>query len=150
MIGIGDFDGKSRRRKEVRTREDQVMWMGRKYRRDKKSGYYICTTLDEKGKRKRLHVAVWEAYWGREVPRGCVIHHLDWNKSNNNIENLICVWVWEHEAIHNPSKAKGSEGSVGIEGSVGGREWAYELIKTRVQGVPPDCDVDESERKKCE
>lgn len=61
-------------------------------------------------------------------PGGCVIHHLDWDKTNNTIENLICVTVAEHERIHNP----GGSGS-------GGREWGYELLKNRtVDGLPPD------------
>lgn len=87
----------------------------------KPPGYYVCTT----GERKRLHVAVWEAYWGCEVPAGCVIHHLDWNKSHNAIKNLICLTHREHEAVHNPTP-----------GRAGGREWGYELIKTRVDGLP--------------
>jgi hypothetical protein len=37
MIGIGDYDGKSRNTRKVRTREDQVMFCGKKYRRDKKT-----------------------------------------------------------------------------------------------------------------
>lgn len=121
MIGIGDYDGKSRNTRHVRTREDQVMFMGKKYRRDKKTGYMVCTS----GKRQRLHVAMWEAYWGREVPRGCVIHHLDWNKTHNEISNLICVTVEEHETIHNKI------------GGEAGKRWGYELIKTRgVDGCP--------------
>ena len=94
---IGDMLNNNKRR-EVKTREDQVMFMGRKYRRDKVTGYYICTS----GDRKRLHVAMWENYWGREVPGGCVIHHLDWNKTNNAIENLVCLTHEEHELVHNP------------------------------------------------
>lgn len=62
-------------------------------------------------------------------PGGCVIHHLDWDKTNNTIENLICVTVAEHERIHNSGASDVS----------GGREWGYELIKTRtVDGLPPD------------
>ena len=98
---IGDLLNTNKRR-EVRTRLDQVMYMGRKYRQDKKTGYYVCTT----GERKRLHVAMWEHEAGREVPPGCVIHHLDWNKSNNIIENLVCVTVSEHNLIHNPPATK--------------------------------------------
>ena len=60
-------------------------------------------------------------------PGGCVIHHLDWDKTNNTIENLICVTVAEHERIHN--KIGGDEG----------RAYGYELLKSRtVDGLPPD------------
>lgn len=127
MIGIGDYDGRSRNRKSVRTREDQVMYMGKKYRRDAATGYYVCTS----GSRGRLHVAVWEATWGCRVPRGCVIHHLDWDKSNNTAENLICVTISEHERIHN------------IIGGEEGKAWGYELVKTRgVNGLPPEVEVE--------
>ena len=44
MIGIGDYDGKGRVRREVVTREGQLMFMGKKYRLDPDSGYYVCTT----------------------------------------------------------------------------------------------------------
>ena len=40
---IGDLLNTNKRR-DVKTREDQVMFMGKKYRRDKKTGYYVCTT----------------------------------------------------------------------------------------------------------
>jgi len=59
-----------------------------------------------RGRDGRLHVAIWEHEAGREVPPGCVIHHLDWDKSNNVIENLVCVTVSEHNLIHNPPAAK--------------------------------------------
>lgn len=112
---IGDLFNTNKRR-EVKTRADQVMFMGKKYRQDKRTGYYICTT----GKsRKRLHVAVWTNAWGWDVPPGCVIHHLDWNKTNNNIANLFCVTVEEHEIIHNKI------------GGEAGKEYGYKLMQAR-------------------
>lgn len=96
MIGIGDFDGKSRNTRKVVTRVGQKMFNGKKYAQEE-SGYYVCTT----GERKRLHVAIWEHEHGMEVPPGCVIHHKDWCKTNNSIENLTCVTVADHEMIHN-------------------------------------------------
>lgn len=86
-------------------------------------GYYVCTT----GSRKRLHVAMWETvHSGKRVPEGCVIHHLDWDKSHNEPDNLICVTVEEHERIHN------------IIGGEAGKALGYELLKNRVDGLPPD------------
>lgn len=119
---IGDLLNTNKRR-EVRTRVDQVMFCGKKYRCDEKTGYYVCTS----GKRKRLHVAMWEQAAGREVPAGCVVHHLDWNKSNNTVGNLVCVTVSEHNLIHNPPA--GSD--------VGGREYGYEIKRARGLDVPP-------------
>lgn len=114
---IGDLFNINKRR-EVRTREDQVMYMGKKYRQDKKTGYYVCTS----GARKRLHVAMWEAEAGVAVPPGCVIHHVDWVKTHNEISNLVCVLVSEHERIHN---------------TPGGKEFGEKLKKERGTGVPP-------------
>ena len=121
MLGIGNFDKVNTRK--VVTREGQKMYMGKKYAQDKRTGYYTCTS----GDRKRLHVAIWEHEHGVRVPPGCVIHHLDWNKSNNNIENLICVTVWEHEKIHN------------IIGGDKGKAYGYELIESRDdRGLPKE------------
>lgn len=118
MIGIGDFVKVNRR--GVKTRETQVLFNGKLYSLSK-SGYYICST----GKRERLHVAVWKAKWGRDVPEGCVIHHLDWNKNNNSAENLICLTTEEHERVHN------------IVGGEEGRKLGYELLKTRSEDGTP-------------
>ena len=106
MLGIGDYDRVNTRK--VKTREDQILFNGKKYRQDKKTGYYICTT----GSRQRLHVAIWEYEHGMAVPDGYVIHHKDWCKTNNSIDNLACITIAEHEAIHNPKrKGKTDESS---------------------------------------
>lgn len=106
------------------TRIGQVIYKGKKYAIEKETGYLVCTT----GKRERLHIVKYreEVLGGKEVPPGCVIHHLDWNKTNNNINNLICLTVAEHEQIHN------------IIGGEAGKQWGYELVKNRVDGLPPD------------
>lgn len=101
---IGDLFNNNKR-KDVCTRLDQLMYKGKKYRQDKKTGYYICTT----GNRKRLHVAMWEAVNG-PVPEGYIIHHKDWNKTHNEISNFAMVTVAEHNLIHNrPSNPNAEE-----------------------------------------
>lgn len=65
---------------------------------------------------------MWEAEAGVAVPPGCVIHHVNWNKGDNVIENLVCVTVSEHERIHN---------------TPGGREFGEKLKKERGVGTPP-------------
>lgn len=102
---IGDLFNNNRRR-DVCTREGQKMYHGKKYAQDKETGYYVCTT----GERKRLHVAIWEHEHGMAVPPGCVIHHKDWCKTNNSVENLTCVTVEGHEEIHNHKE--GTHGEV--------------------------------------
>lgn len=118
---IGDMFNNNKKR-EVITREGQRMYMGKKYSVEEGTGYYVCTS----GARKRLHVVMWENKWGVEVPSGCVIHHLDWNKSHNEIDNLICLTVEEHERVHN------------IVGGEKGKKLGYELLKNRINGLPPD------------
>ena len=122
---IGDMLNNNKRR-EVKTREDQVMYYGKKYRQDKKTGYYVCTS----GDRKRLHVAMWEAEAGIAVPPGCVIHHVDWDKSHNEINNLVCVTISEHERIHNATDAQ-------IRAGIGGKEFGEKLKKERGLNCPP-------------
>lgn len=117
---IGDLLNNNKRR-EVKTREDQVMYMGRKYRREA-SGYYMCTT----GSRRRLHDVIWETEAGRRVPPGCVIHHVNWDKSVNEVWNLVCVTVAEHERIHNSHML-----------APGGREFGENLKKQRGLDCPP-------------
>lgn len=119
---IGDFLNNNTKR-EVCTRLDQLMYMGKKYRQEKGTGYYVCTT----GKRRRLHDIIWEHEAGREVPPGCVIHHVDWVKTHNTIENLVCVLVSEHERIHN---------------TPGGREFGEKLKKERGVGTPPGLETE--------
>lgn len=49
----------------------------------------------------QLHVEVWKAENGvEEVPRGHVIHHVDFNPLNNEPGNLRCVTRKEHAQIH--------------------------------------------------
>lgn len=116
---IGDL-WNNNKKKDVCTREDQRMFMGHKYRREAGTGYYVCTT----GDRKRLHVAMWEHEAGRCVPPGCVVHHLDWNKEHNEVDNLVCVSVEEHERIHN------------IIGGEKGKALGYEIKNSRGYCIP--------------
>lgn len=65
---------------------------------------------------------MWEAEAGMSVPVGCVIHHVDWVKTHNEIFNLVCVTVSEHERIHN---------------TPGGKEFGEKLKKERGLNCPP-------------
>lgn len=98
---IGDLFNNNKKR-DVITREGQRFYKGKKYAIEKDTGYYVCTTVDESGIRRRLHVVMWEAEHGEKVGEGEIIHHKDWNKNNNVPENLEKVTVEEHNLIHNP------------------------------------------------
>lgn len=68
---------------------------GYKFTRGVEGTYYRCAKL-----KKRMHVYVWEYYNG-EIPKGYEIHHIDGDKSNNDISNLQLVTSEEHHKIHN-------------------------------------------------
>jgi len=55
--------------------------------------------------KKYLHRAVWEFHHGK-INYGYHIHHIDGNRSNNNIENLECVSPLQHSRIHFNEKKK--------------------------------------------
>lgn len=60
-----------------------------------KDGYFECTTID----RLMLHNLIWELSNGK-IPKGYEIHHIDFCKTNNEIENLQLVTPSEHTKIH--------------------------------------------------
>lgn len=47
-----------------------------------------------------LHVYVWEMYHGRPVPDKYIVHHIDGDPANNEIENLIAMSKSEHARLH--------------------------------------------------
>jgi len=49
---------------------------------------------------KREHQAVMEKALGRLLVRGEVVHHIDGNKTNNDINNLVVMTKGEHMKYH--------------------------------------------------
>ena len=72
-----------------------VMFNGEKFRKDKRTGYYWTTAIP----RKSLHLSVFEFYGGVR-PDEFELHHLDFDKENNNVENIICISKKYHKKIH--------------------------------------------------
>ena len=70
-----------------------------------KSGYI---RMRRNGERRFEHVFVWESFFG-EIPEGCQIHHIDGDKTNNDIGNLQLVTALEHKRIHSGCKKDGDE-----------------------------------------
>jgi hypothetical protein len=64
-----------------------------KFTISKSTGYYRSTT--DRKKQVVLHRYVWEKNFG-EIPKGYDIHHIDWDKTNNKIENLELICHKEH------------------------------------------------------
>lgn len=74
-------------------------FMGNRYTKDDKTGYYLASKPSENGHRKRLHVAVWEAHNG-PVPKGMHVHHRTGDKSKNEIQDLEIMSEKEHLSWH--------------------------------------------------
>jgi len=51
-------------------------------------------------KRNRCYRKIWETFHNKKIPKGYHIHHIDGNRDNNCIENLMCVSAEEHFQIH--------------------------------------------------
>lgn len=65
-------------------------------------GYHVLT--HGKYRFKKLHRVIFEDYFGGVIPENHVIHHIDKNKLNNNIDNLMMLHVKDHNTLHHKSK----------------------------------------------
>ena len=61
------------------------------YRRNKRGWFQIPYST--------IHRDVWEFHYGK-IPDGYDIHHIDGDKANNQIDNLMCVTRKEHRQLH--------------------------------------------------
>lgn len=62
-----------------------------------------------------IHREIWKNHYG-EIPRAddgrsYEIHHIDGNRKNNSIENLLCITIREHYDIH---LSQGDYGAAGM------------------------------------
>ncbi len=83
---------------------NKAFFNGFSFRKDRKTGYYLCSKRTDIGKRERLHCYVWR-YFNGEIPKGYHIHHKDENKSHNDIENLECVIMPAHLSYHGKERS---------------------------------------------
>lgn len=74
---------------------EHQFYYGKKFYLDKKTGYWISSNTPH----IRAHVYVWEYHNGPRPPK-THIHHIDKDKSNNNIENLQVVSTSDHIRLH--------------------------------------------------
>lgn len=117
---------------------------GVKFTRDDETGYYLNSTL-----RKRMHRYVWEYYHGK-IPKFFQIHHIDGDRSNNDISNLEMIRVGEHQRLHGEKLSETERqmrrdnmaenarpAAIAWHKSEAGREWhrihGIETMKTREQ-----------------
>ena len=58
------------------------------YRRTKRNGKYYYE-----------HDEVWKKNYG-DIPKGMIVHHIDGNKRNNDIKNLMLLSIRDHNRLH--------------------------------------------------
>ena len=68
------------------------------------AGYQIITSAKEGNLKKRVHRLIWEDWYGKPVPKGYVIHHINEDKADNRIQNLQCVSNANHIRFHHKGK----------------------------------------------
>lgn len=59
-----------------------------------------------KYKNERLHRHIAKKYFGDEAVKGMVVHHIDGNRLNNEIENLQLMTNKEHVSLHSKQQAE--------------------------------------------
>jgi len=67
--------------------------------RDDKTGYYKHSCSSSSKSPIYLHRTVWESVYG-SIPKGFDIHHKDFDKSNNSIDNLEMLSTKDHLELH--------------------------------------------------
>jgi hypothetical protein len=67
---------------------------GIRFCRDEDAGYYRNGTLQ-----KLAHRHVWEVERG-PIPEGWHVHHIDRDRGNNDIANLLCLSAEDHQQLH--------------------------------------------------
>lgn len=92
-----------------------------------------------------LHVYVWEMYYRRPVPDGYVVHHIDGDPTNNDIENLFAMPASEHMRLHVSERydidrlrqlaAIGREHAKAWHGTPEGRRFHAEIGKLTWEGA---------------
>lgn len=73
---------------------DTQYFNGYRFTLSKNGKYYRCAKL-----KKNMHRYVWEYYNG-EIPKGYEIHHVDFDRSNNDISNLQMLSRSDHRKLH--------------------------------------------------
>jgi len=80
---------------------------------------------------KSLHRMIWQKHFGN-IPKGHHIHHIDFNKLNNSIENLQCLTHKEHLSLHMKLSTARNEWHKSPEGRKKMGQKAVECWKNRV------------------
>ena len=108
------------------------------------NGYYRINSGKEGNNNKVLHRLIWEDHYGKSVPKGYVIHHINHDKTDNRIQNLQCVKDENHKRYHssNPTdetRQKLSETKKGWKNPNYGKKLSPERRKQLLEYVKKPC-----------
>lgn len=82
----------------VRIDEKTCVFRGTKYKKNR-YGYFVASYPRKRGKSFGLHRVIWEAVNG-PIPPNHHIHHMDGDKSNYSIGNLLLMTKSDHQRLH--------------------------------------------------
>lgn len=86
-------------------------------------GYYVITTSKEGNCSKPLHRLIYEDYHKITILPNNVVHHIDGDKLNNDINNLQLVSWGEHSKIHHKNKKISKQHKQTLLNSLIGNTW---------------------------
>ena len=132
-------------------------YCGYRFRKDPKTGYFLCTKKTEIGRRERLHCFVYRREHDlAAIPEGYQVHHKDADKNNNEPFNLELLTASEHQRTHSEKLTPEQRqfrrdnfvqnavpASKLWHGSKAGHDWHVEHGKTAMQNREPrqyNCD----------
>lgn len=75
--------------------KEHKIYFGKKFYKNSSIGYWQST----KSAAIYAHRWVWMMYFG-EIPKGMHVHHIDGNRSNNDITNLQMLKPSDHMKFH--------------------------------------------------
>lgn len=76
------------------------------------NGYYQINSRKEGNNMKLLHRLVFEDYHDCKLDKKDVIHHIDGDKTNNHLANLICMSKKAHSKLHNTGEKHSKENKI--------------------------------------
>ena len=80
---------------------------------NKSTGYFRVQSSKDEIHNKYLHHLVWESHYNKKIPDDCVIHHINNLKTDNRIQNLICVPKRVHDSFHSRHRSDETKQKIG-------------------------------------